>query len=270
MRDVLDALSLYLRYVAVSIRGQLQYPSSFAMATAGHLVGTGIEFLGILALFDRFGALPGWSLAEVAFFYGLADLTFGIADALSPGFANFGALVKSGDFDRILLRPRTAVLQLLGQELTLKRIGRMSQGLVVLVWASHSAEIDWTLARGALLGATVVGGVCLFLGLVILQATAAFWTTETLEVWNAFTYGGNYAAQYPLPIYRPWFRRFFTFVIPLACINYLPGIAILGRADPLGLPPVAGWLSPLAGVAFLVAALAAWRVGVRYYMSTGS
>ncbi|WP_043329351.1 ABC-2 family transporter protein, partial [Micromonospora sp. M42] len=51
---------------------------------------------------------------------------------------------------------------------------------------------------------------------------------------------------------------------------YHPALALLGRADPLGLPPWAGWAAP--GVAVVAAALAAlaWRVGVRHYRSTGS
>jgi ABC-2 type transport system permease protein len=269
-RELLDALALYRRLIAVSVRAQLQYPASFVLATVAHLIGTGLEFVGILALFDRFGAFSGWTLPEVAFFYGISDLTFACADALGHGFDDFGSMIRSGDFDRVLLRPRSAVLQLLGQELTLKRVGRMTQAVLVLGWASHAGGIDWSAARALLLIAAVAGGVCLFLGLVILQATSAFWTTETLEIWNAFTYGGNCVAQYPLPIYQRWFRRFFLVVVPLGCVGYLPGIAILGRADPLGLPAITGWLSPLAGVGFLVAALGAWRLGVRHYASTGS
>jgi ABC-2 type transport system permease protein len=267
---VLDAIGLYVRYLAVSIRTQLQYPASFAMATFGHLLGTTVEFLGVVALFDRFGSLSGWTLAEVAFFYGLADLTFAIADALGTGFASFGTLVKSGDFDRLLVRPRSAALQLLGSELTLKRVGRAAQAVAVLVWASHAGDVSWSPATVLLALAAIAGGVCLFLGLVVLQATAAFWTTETLEVWNAFTYGGNAAAQYPLPIFRPWFRRFFTYVVPLACVQYWPALAIMGRPDPLGAPPWLGWISPVAGVAFLLLALLAWRGGIRRYVSTGS
>jgi ABC-type uncharacterized transport system permease subunit len=37
-------------------------------------------------------------------------------------------MVKAGDFDRILLRPCSTVLQLLGQELTLRRVGRLDCG----------------------------------------------------------------------------------------------------------------------------------------------
>jgi ABC-2 type transport system permease protein len=270
MSALVAGVGLYLRYVAVSIRTQLQYPGSFAMATFGHFLGTAVEFLGVLALFDRFGSLSGWSLGEVALFYGLADLTFAIADATGAGFASFATLVKSGDFDRVLLRPRSAALQLLGSELTLKRVGRASQGLAVLVWASHAAGVAWTPATVLLAVAAIAGGVCLFLGLIILQATAAFWTTETLEVWSAFTHGGNYAAQYPLPIYRPWFRRFFVYVVPLACVQYWPGLVILARPDPLGAPPWLGWISPAAGAVFLLLALAAWRAGIRRYVSTGS
>jgi viologen exporter family transport system permease protein len=78
--------------------------------------------------------------------------------------------------------------------------------------------------------------MCVFVGLMVLEATSAFWTTESLEVWNAFTYGGVTMSQYPLEIYRPWFRRVFLFAIPLGCVNYLPAVAILGRPDPLGTP----------------------------------
>ena len=87
-----------------------------------------------------------------------------------------------------------------------------------------------------LLLAATAGGVCLFFGLMVLQATTCFWTTEGLEIWNSVTNGGVYAAQYPLSIYRSWFRKFFLFVVPLGCVTYLPVVAVLGKPDPLGSP----------------------------------
>lgn len=87
---------------------------------------------------------------------------------------------------------------------------------------------------------------------------------------NTMTYGGVQTAQYPLTIYRTWFRKFFTYIIPLACVNYLPAIAILERSDPLGFPVVLQWVAPLICVVFLVLALQVWKIGVRHYRSTGS
>jgi ABC-2 type transport system permease protein len=71
-------------------------------------------------------------------------------------------------------------------------------------------------------------------------------------------------------IYRPWFRAIFTFVIPLATINYFPLHAILDLKDSLGSTRLLQWLSPLAGLLFLFACLQCWRIGVKRYTSTGS
>jgi ABC-2 type transport system permease protein len=266
----MNPLRLYVRYAGVSIRGQLQYRASFWLQTLGAFAVTGIEFGGIWALFDRFGAIGDWSLAEIAMFYGLISVSFSIADAFARGFDLFGNMVKGGDFDRLLARPRSTVLQLLSQELTLRRAGRLTQGVIVLAWSIAALELDWSIADAAVLTLAVVGGVCLFTGLVILQATSAFWTTESLEVWNAFTYGGVSMSQYPLAIYRPWFRQVFTYLIPLGCVTYFPVVAVLDRPDPLGTSTLFQWLAPLAGVAFLLVALQAWKVGVWHYRSTGS
>ncbi|MEH2167672.1 MAG: ABC-2 family transporter protein [Nostoc sp.] len=85
-----------------------------------------------------------WTLNEVALFYGIVNIYFACADALGKGFDSFTTIIKSGDFDRLLLRPRTTALQLLGKEFTLKRIGRFSQGIVVLGWSLSSLHIPLT------------------------------------------------------------------------------------------------------------------------------
>jgi len=267
---VLNSLRLYGRYLGISIRSQMQYRASFLMQTLGHLVVTGIEFLGMWALFARFGTLRGWSLPEVAVFYGLVNVAFALADAGGRGFDLCAGLIRTGDFDRVLLRPRSAALQVAGQELTLRRVGRLAQGLGVLVWGASAAGVTWTPARLLLAAFAVAGAAALFLGIFVLQATLAFWTIESLEIVNTMTYGGVQTAQYPLAIYRPWLRRFFTYVVPLACVTYLPVHAVLGREDALGSPHWAQCAAPMVGIAFLLAALQVWKLGIRHYTSTGS
>ena len=265
-----DSLALYGRYLGVSVRAQMQYRASFMLTALGLFMVSGIEFLGIWALFDRFGSLRDWALAEVALFYGVVNVAFSIAEASARGFDVFSDFVKRGDFDRMLLRPRSTVLQLAGFELALHRIGRLAQGALVLGWASLTLDLDWTFLRLVLLGYSIACGTCLFFGLFVLQATAAFWTTDSLELANTMTYGGVQTAQYPLAIYGTWFRRFFTFVVPLAAIAYFPVVAILERPDPLGSPFWFQCAAPLLGPAFLLASLGLWQLGVRHYTSTGS
>ncbi len=266
----LNALSLYLRYAGVSVRGQMQYRASFFMMAFGNLLLTGIDFLAIWALIDRFGSIRGWRLQEVALLYGMVNVAFALSEAFARGFDVFPNMVRSGDFDRILLRPRSAALQVVGQELQVFRIGRFSQGLAVLLWGAWSLHVVWTVPKVLLCTASILGGACLFSGLFVLQATLAFWTTSTLEIINTVTYGGVETAQYPLSVYRPWFRQFFTYVVPLACINYLPAHAILERPDPLGSPVWLHYGAPAFGFLFLLVTLQIWEFGVRHYRSTGS
>jgi len=248
----------------------MQYRVSFVIRTLAHFVICGIEFLGLAVLFQRFGQIDGWSLAEVGLFYGMISMAFAIAEAVARGFDIMGRLIRSGDFDRLLLRPRGTAFQVLAQELQLLRVGRFAQALLVLLWSVQALGLAWTSSRIALLLLAIVGGACLFSGLFVLQGTLCFWTIESLEIVNCATYGGVGAGQFPLTIYRPWFRHIFTFLIPVATINYFPAHAILGRVDSLGSTLLVQWLSPFAGFVFLMASLRVWRIGVRRYTSTGN
>jgi ABC-2 type transport system permease protein len=189
---------------------------------------------------------------------------------MARGFDLFGATLRRGDFDRVLLRPRWTILQLAGQELTLRRAGRLMQAVAVFVWGATAVPIRWSAAKLLLLAISVAANVSLFGALVVLQATLAFWTTEALEVMNCFTYGGVFASQYPLPAYEAWFRKLLTYAVPIACVSYFPALALMDKTDPLRSTAAFQWLAPLAGFLFFALSLVAWRFGVRHYTSTGS
>ena len=262
---------LYGRYVGASLRGQMQYPGSWLLTSLGAFVATGVDFVAIWALFARFKQVAGWHFGEVALFYAVIGASFALADGLTRGFDVFGEqFVKTGDFDRVLVRPRSTVLQLLGYELRATRAGRLAQALVVWVIATRLTSIAWTWQVWATLLFAVAGGVALFSGILILQATLAFWTVESLEIGNTLTYGGVEAAQYPLDVYARWFRDFLIFIVPLGCVSYFPVATVLGRGARTGVEAAFLRLTPSFGFVFLGLALWVWRLGVRHYTSTGS
>lgn len=267
----MDALTLLWRYFKASMRAQAQYPAATLLGTVASFGSTVIDIFAIAALFGRFGRVQGWGFGDIAMFFGLVSCSFAWADFLTRGFDVFGTdFVRTGAFDRLLLRPRSAALQLVGYEFRLRCLGRFAQGLLALAIGTAALRFDWTAARDLLAVWAMTGGVALFSGILVLQATLAFWTVDSLEVANVLTYGGVQAAQFPLSIYAAWFRGFLIFVIPLGCVAYFPVVALLGRTDPLGTPAWLLPLAPAAGFAFLGVALFVWRFGVRHYTSTGS
>ncbi len=265
----MNGFAIYWRYVGVSLRGQMLYPTAFLLRLVSQFLVTVVEFAGVWVLFQRFHHIRGWSFAQVALFYAIASIAFALADGLSRGFDGVGPLfVKTGNFDRLLLRPRSTALQITAQDFTLSSMGRTAQGIMALGVAVWLLKPDWGVATAALLLWSVAGGTALFFALKTLEGTLAFWTTEGLEVANTLTYGGEAAAQFPLDIYAAWFRKFLIYFVPIGCSLYLPVALALDRDT--GVPAFIAALAPATGFAFLALALVVWGLGIRHYTSTGS
>ncbi|MBO7744302.1 ABC-2 family transporter protein [Paenibacillus sp. MWE-103] len=260
-------MRLYYRYLSMQFKSQLQYRTSFWLLTLGQFFIPFSVFAGLYFMFERFGQVQGWNFYEVALCFAVIHLSFSFSECFSRGFDAFSSLVGSGDFDRLLVRPRTTALQVLGSKFEFTRFGRLAQSCLVLALALAHLPIAWTAMKAATLLLMIASGIAVFTGIFMLAATLCFWTIEGLEVANIFTDGGREMAQYPLHIYQKWVVMFFTFVIPFGCVNYLPLLYLLDRA---GGHDILYMLSPLAGFLFLLPCILVWQFGVRHYRSTGS
>jgi len=260
-------MKLYFKYLAIHLRSQMQYRASFWMLTAGQFFVPFTVFAGLYFMFERFGQLRGWSFFEAALCFAVIHLAFSISECFARGFDAFSSLVVKGEFDRLLVRPRGTVVQVLGSKFEFTRFGRMLQSGIVFVWALANLPIEWTAAKAVTLALMLAGGVVIFIGIYMLAATLCFWTVQGLEVANIFTDGGREMAQYPLNIYEKWVTKFFTFLIPFGLVSYLPLLYLLGRVQG---NDVLYMLMPLGSLLFLAPCVLVWRFGVQHYRSTGS
>ena len=264
--------SLYWRLIGVQIRSQLQYRLAFFLDVLGTSLITILNFATLAFVFQRFGSIAGWNLGEVAFLYGMVEAAFGVMDMLFSGFdpQNFGRQVRLGRMDQLLLRPLDITLQVFGSEFIMRRLGRIAQGLLVLGVAIAMLDIQWTITKLLYMPVVLVSLACFFGGLFIIGATITFWTYESIEVVNIFTYGGSEMMSYPMNIYQNWLRQFFTYIIPAIFLIYYPALYFLDKPDPFPMPGFARFLSPVVGLGILWAALLFWNYGLRHYQSTGT
>jgi ABC-2 type transport system permease protein len=267
---VADVWQLYVRLIAARVRGQMQYRVSFVLALLGSLSTTAIEFGAILVLFSRIQLMAGWRLWEIALLYAIAETSFASAELVGSALDDFQVRIAQGTFDRVLIRPRGAFIQVLAEDLALRRLGRVAQGAIVLAAAARNAGISWSPDKVLVLVMALVCGIAIFFSIFVLAASFCFWTIEGKEATHVFSYGGVTLVDYPIDIYADWLKRFVTFVLPLAFVSYYPALYVLDRADPLGLPFWLRLLSPAAAVALSCLAMFAWSQGVRHYQSTGS
>ena len=264
----MHALRVYVALLRASLRAQLRYRLSVAMDAGGYFVVFWGEFAAIWILLRHFGMLQGWSLHEVMVCYGLAHLGYSLAELVSRGFEFLASLTRTGAYDRMLLRPVSTILQLVGHEFALHRFGRLLQSLLVLILGLAGLGRPLAPEGILLLLWSLAGGCALFSGLYVLQGSVGMKTLQNIEAFNILTNGGPEVAQFPMSVYPRPFRLAYTFVVPLAGVVYYPLLGILSRGE--GAWRLAGWLGPLGGFAFLAVSLLVFRLVERSYVSTGS
>lgn len=258
-----------MRLVGARIRSQLQYRLSFALYTVGQFLASFLDLVEILVLFSRVSALGGWSIDEVLFLYGISQVGFCAADLFLSQVEGASLHIKQGTFDQLLVRPLGALFQLCADEFQLRRVGRVIQALLVLAVAISRLPVPWTPARAAVTLLAIASAFVIFGSLWVLTSSIAFWTVETQELANSFTYGGGYVSQYPADILAGWLKRTLL-VVPLSFVGYLPAAWILDKHDTYGLPSWALLSSPIAAVAIALVARVVWGAAIRRYRSTGS
>ncbi|NJP33504.1 ABC transporter permease [Micromonospora thermarum] len=264
------ALAAYRALLGAQARSQAAYRASFVVDVLGNVGSTVFDVLTVLVIFGVTRELGGFTLRETMVIVGLATAAFATADLLVGNIERLPRYVRTGLFDAVLVRPLGTLPQLLLMDLPLRKVSRAVFGLAVLVVALGSAGIDWTPARVALVVVAPLAGVVFFGSVFVATATVSFWWVDSGELANAVTYGGRDFTAYPVTVYGGWFRALFAYGLGFAFVSYHPALALLGRADPLGLPAAVGWAAPAVALVAAALAAAAWRTGVRHYRSTGS
>ncbi len=265
MERIKNALGLYMHYVSINIRSAMEYKTSLLLTIVGQMLISFSTFFGIHFMFMRFKHVKGYTYEEVLVCFAIVLLQFSLAEMFARGFDMFAGIVRRGEFDRVLLRPRSLILQVLGTKFEITRIGRMLQAVMIFIYAMANGAICWTPGRVAATVMMLIGGALLFAALFMIYAAVCFVTLEGLEFMNVFTDGGREYGKYPIDVYGKRLLQFSTYIVPYALVQTYPLQYLLGRNDN---PLYA--LCPLGAVLFLLAAYMIWRVGVKRYTSTGS
>ncbi|MFI9624913.1 ABC transporter permease [Streptomyces sp. NPDC052042] len=269
-RRLVEGVRAYGLIAAMWLRSTMAYRASFAMTVFGNFAATAFDFVAILLMFSHVDVLDGYSLPEIALLYGASGTAFGLADLVMGSMDRLGRRVRDGTLDTLLVRPVPVLAQVAADRFAPHRLGRITQGALVLGYALVVLEVEWTPLKTAMIPLMLLSGAAIFAAVFVAGAAFQFVAQDASEVQNSFTYGGNTLLQYPPSIFAKDLVRGVTFVVPLAFVNWLPALYVLGREYPLGLPEWVAFLPPVVAAVCWAGAGLAWRKGLRAYRSTGS
>lgn len=258
-------MKLYFKYVAMQLKAELEYKKAFALSLFFKMLSAISALISIVFLFDKFGSIAGYSFEDVLICFVMSFLGFSLAECFFRSFDHFDRILSDGEFDRILVRPRSIILQVLGVEVEFNRIGRavvaIAIFIVLLIKRPELLQPD----KAITLLLMIIGNVVIYAALFILKAGITFFTVQGLEIMNIFTDGARDLTQYPLSVYQEWIQKFLTFILPIALVNYYPLLYVIGKSNNKFYI-----ILPIVAMLFIIPCYGVWRIGLKRYKSIGS
>ena len=258
-------MKLYLNSLALHIKSELEYRINFIISFLSQILIFFTYYFVILALFSKFNNIKGFTLYEVLLCFSIIQFGFSFNEVFARGIDKFDKLIIEGGFDRLLLRPKNLILQVLCSDGDFVKVSRLIQSIIVLIIALINLKIEITFMKIICLILMLISSCVIFFGIFLLAASYCFITIQGLEVRNVFTDGGKHMAQYPIGVFKKGFVFFFTFIIPYAFVNYYPLLYFIGKKDNIIYA-----FSPLVVLLYLIPCFIVFYMGVKKYEGSGS
>ena len=258
-------MKLYFKSLAMHLKGELEYRVNFILSLMSQILVFFSYYFIILSLFTKFDHIKGFTLYEVLLCFSIIQFGFSFNEIFARGVDKFDDLIIQGEFDRLLLRPRNIILQVLCSNSDFVKISRLVHSLIIMGVALLHLNINWNIYRVIALVLMLISACIIFFGIFLVAATYCFFTVQGLEVRNVFTDGGKSMAQYPIGIFKKGFVYFFTFIIPYAFVNYYPLLYFIGKNNNILYA-----FSPIIVILYLIPCIVFFYVGMKRYTSAGS
>ncbi|GAB3536107.1 ABC-2 family transporter protein [Arthrobacter tecti] len=269
MAEAVSNRMLVKLLVGARLRSQLAFRGSFATDVVGQVVLNLTEFIELYAIVNNIPTFGGMTFAQTLLVFGLASLSFALADLLMGETDSMAETIRTGRLEVMLVRPVPILLQLVTSDFQLRRVGRAAFSVVALAAALLLTDIDWEPAKVLLIIVTPIAGIVIFCALYLGAGAMQFWLLDGRQFANAFTYGGRYVSTMPgAALFLPM-QVFFTFVIPATLVAYAPSLILLDLEGPAGIPQWTGWLGLPAAVVLSAAMLLFWRSAIKKYTGAG-
>lgn len=268
MRDVIHLAGVYTKTTAKS---WFQYRVDAVLRSLAVFLRESTGVIVIYFTLLKFDDLNGWNIHELLFLYSLLFLTYGIMIIFFTGLRDFGRTVRSGNFDRFILRPRGLLFQLIFANADwFAAVGHGGLGLVLFVVSAGRVGVIWNLKTVVYYLLAVAGGVLIQGAVFLFLATLNIYLLETGSLKELLYYNMRKFAGYPISIFHKAVQFILIYVMPFAFVNYFPAQYLLHKEDMAGYPRAFLYLTPAVGVGMYLLAYLFWRFSVRYYKSSGN
>lgn len=268
MRTIKRYLRLYKALISQFFKVVMQSKVDFLMGLFGFFFTQISGILFLYLVFEQIPDLQGWSLEQLIFIYGFAQIPRGIDHLFTDNIWLVAwRLVINGDFDRYMLRPMNVFFQVIAEKLQPDALGELLVGTILVVYSAVKGVVVLDAVHIALFVVSVLAGALIYTSIKLLFASLAFWIKRS-GPFLQLAYEMAEFAKYPTEIYAKALRFVITWVIPFAFVAYLPAGYFLGAGMGNHMGVIA--IECAIAAVFWFIAYAVFQRGIRIYESAGS
>ena len=264
MKKILYNISLYLSFLKISLKEILIYRIDCIAGIFSQLVVQAVSLIFIFIVFQNTENIVGWSFEQILLLYGVTRISIGISGYCFDELFDIGPrYIRSGEFDKILLRPVHPLISIIGASREFLSIADFFIGLGITMYMLYRLAIPITILLiikiifFSIVGALIIGAINTIFSI------SSFWTYRSNEVIWSF-YRMYTFAEYPLDIYNGFIKILITVILPFAFVAYYPTM------DYLGLNNYMIYLSPIIAIILWIIAIKLWNLALNKYRSTGT
>lgn len=264
MQKVIYNICLYLSFLKISLKEILIYRIDCIVGIFSQLIVQLVSLVFMFVVFHNTENIAGWNFSQILLLFAITRISIGISGYCFDGLYDIGPkFIKSGEFDKILLRPVHPLISIIGNSREFVSLADFILGLVltIVMLVQLSIPIKILLIIKILffsiVGALIIGAINTIFSI------SSFWTYSSNEVIWSF-YRMYTFTEYPITIYNKFIRILITIILPFAFVAYYPTMAYLG------LNTYIIYLSPVVAVVLWFVAVKLWNLALNKYRSTGN
>lgn len=266
MKKIKRYLRLYRVLIVQFFKMILQSKVDFFMGLLGFFF---TQIFGIVFLFLVFRQIPdlnGWTLDQLIFIYGFAQIPRGIDHLFTDNIWMVAWwYVVNGEFDRYMLRPMNVLFQVISEKLQPDAVGELLVGTILTVYSISKGVVLIDGMHILMFVISVFAGALIYTSIKLFFASIAFWVKVSGPFLQTAYQMADFA-KYPTEIYAKGIRFIITWVIPFAFVAYLPARYFLIPGSAVN---VIGTECMIA-VFFCAVAYALFQKGISIYESAGN
>ncbi len=256
---------IYFRCLGQQMKAILAYEADFVilMISAGLVQITGLLF--IWTVFLRIPDINGWTFWQVVMMYSLIFITEGVGSLFFEGTWRVSRLVYNGNFDQILVRPVSPIVQVMAGAVGFNGLGNIVTGGALMAISLGNVHVQWTPGRLLMLVILIISAATIRVAINLATSASAFWIRTPWSMVPMFVHQLGEFAKYPITIYSMAVQAVVVVAIPFAFVSFFPTAYLFNIESWSAI----GLLTPLVAVYCMFMAVWIFQVGLRRYESTG-